>query len=303
MVDILHNDDIPRYAKKLIIGPTIHPERLYSDSFDEDREEAAKDLFRQNLKLLRPLFPLVPSHFSDNRWLVEVFHDGCGLYYSMPLVLLPRVDELELIDSAAKYVPGHIESYLWRFHHTLKIESPFFTPCRSLPPAINNLKRITLTCRPAYGFIGSQRLYELALLPNLRTLHANAISTSERIFQFPWGHGNGGLQHLYLQQSEVHHEALYLILSAPERNSLETFEYELCSMAYEGPSWQLYKIVDALSEPCLRKPAAVEDYHMLVGLHSGCHDFPRLSRITVHRVDGDQTSSRDYEPKNDEQKE
>ncbi|KAL8679830.1 MAG: hypothetical protein Q9224_007001 [Gallowayella concinna] len=379
LVAMLRNGDIARYARKLIIGPTMRPEEPSSDSQDEDEDEdeegAAVGLFIKNSVLLRPLFPSVPSHFSDDRWVDDVFENESALYYSMPLELLPRVEKLELIDCAADHVPNQIHDCLMYFLQPVENEGPSLNILKTMLPALNNLKHITVICRSAYRFIGCERIYQLALLPSLQSLHANAIRSSWKFDPFPRGHGNGKLQHLHLQESEIHYRDFSLILSASKPNSLKTFEY---IVDRGGLSYKTHEILDALrvharesldslkiidgrtggslSRPArslsmgsLRQFSHLRHVHVeidmllgysdrdrrvddswtwpspsilhwlpqsletlelvhrdsavhtldqiLAGIHLGCPELPRLSRIIIHQVEGGQMISRDHQPK------
>lgn len=310
IVDVLHNADIARYARKLILGPTIDSDNWYycEDNFAEDD---AIRLLQDNREALRACVTCLPRDQTLDGWTDEVCNGdlhcpGQGPFYnSILLDLLPHLQVLVLAGQAARHVPFGVEDYIEVC--TGSFEGDVFPRWRDqkLPSALNSLREVTLVGSPGSRDIWFSRLYKMALLPNLRTLRGHAVGSSS-IIAARYDRGDRELEHLHLTTSEADSEDLLILLHSSKPNSLKTFEYEVGDESVKQVEWQPYKITDVVAS-CARD--SLDTFRFVEGRRAkrverdGCRSFmgslvcfSRLKHIHVecHMLIDRYNASRDH---------
>ncbi|KAL8852003.1 MAG: hypothetical protein Q9221_003108 [Calogaya cf. arnoldii] len=250
--DALHNADIPRYARELILGPTFDSDNPYycEENFPE---EEAIHLLQQNREVLRARVTCVRWHQTLDDWVDEVCNGelrmlGHGPFYSSILLdLLPHLQELVLVGTAARHGPLGVEEYIEAY--TGPFEGDIFPESRNqkLPLALTSLKKVTLRGCPASRDLWFNRLYKMALLPNLRTLCGDAVGYSGIEQAARYDSGDRELEHLHLTTSDVDSRDLSILLRSSKPNSLKTFEYEVGDVSINQVKWQPYGLTDAVA--------------------------------------------------------
>ena len=108
-----------------------------------------------------------------------------------------------------------------------------------MPPGLQNLKKVSLVGVPGYRNVWFSRLYKVALLPNLQTLHGHAVGYSS-ITAVHYDHGQRNLENLRLTTCGMDSRDLSILLQSSKPNSLKTFDYEVGDESVEKVGWQPY---------------------------------------------------------------
>ncbi|KAL9034724.1 MAG: hypothetical protein Q9180_005249 [Flavoplaca navasiana] len=156
IANVLHNKDISRYTRRLILGPTVD-----SDNPDYCEESCAEEeaicVLQKNKEALRAQVTCVPGFQTLEGWLDKVYNGerhviGQRPFYNSTLLeLLPHLQELVLVGQAARHVPFGIEDYIEVCIAPIEEELFQEFPNQAMPSGLQNLKKVNLVGIPRCG--------------------------------------------------------------------------------------------------------------------------------------------------------